>query len=141
MLIVYHNIGIDKRKPVGAPRKIPINLLNTMRLHIKVQQISKQVQASGQTIKSKIVALVMGTENKVLCVNLAWSRICEIFTDKITPGGVLQQDRIHNEWENFTKLNEWYTCNKKTLIDSGLEIDKPMTLPDDTISDITMGED
>ena len=53
----------------------------------------------------------------------------------------MQQDSIGNKWTTFTKVNDWYTCNKKTLIDSGLAIYKPMTLPDGTISDITMGED
>ena len=53
----------------------------------------------------------------------------------------MQQDSIGNKWTTFTKVNDWYTCNKKTLIDSGLAIYKPMTLPDGTISEITMGED
>ena len=29
----YHKIGLDKRKHVGAPPTIPMNLLNNMRLH------------------------------------------------------------------------------------------------------------
>ena len=41
----------------------------------------------------------------------------------------------------FTKVNNWHTCNKKTIIDNGIEIDKIMTLPNGTISEITMGED
>jgi len=42
---------------------------------------------------------------------------------------------------NFTKVNDWYTCNKKTLIDSVLAIDQSMTLPDGDIAEITMGEE
>ena len=73
-----------------------MNLLNKMRLHIKVQQLSKQRKSSGQTIKSKLVSSVMGTEHKGFCGDWAWSHIREIWPDKITPGGVSQQDSIHN---------------------------------------------
>ena len=41
-LIRYHKIGLDKRKPVGEPPTIPMNIPNTMRLHIKLQHLSKQ---------------------------------------------------------------------------------------------------
>ena len=139
-LLRYHKIGLDKRKHVGAPPTIPMNILNTMRLHIKVQQLSKQGQASGQTIKRKLVALVMGTEHEGFCGDWAWRCVRELWPDKITSGGVSQQDIICNEWTTFTKVNGWYTCNKKTLINTGLSIDKPMTLPDGTIAEITMGE-
>ena len=73
-----------------------MNLLNTIWMHIKVRQLSKQGQASGQTIKSKLVASLMETEHEILCGDLAWRRICGIWPDKITPGGVSQQDRIQN---------------------------------------------
>ena len=63
-LLRYQNIGLDKWKHVGAPPTTPTNLLNTMRLHIKVQQIYKQGQASGKTIKSTQVASVMGKEHE-----------------------------------------------------------------------------
>ena len=83
-------------KLVGSPPTIPMNLLNTMRLHIKVQHLSKQGEASGQTIKSKLVASVMGTEHEVLCGDWALHCIFDIWPDEITPGGVSQQDSIHN---------------------------------------------
>ena len=118
-----------------------MNILNKMQLRIKVQQLSKQGQASEQTIKSKLVALVMGTEHGGLCRNWALRRIHEIWPDKIKPGGVSQQYSIRNEWTMFTTLNDWYTCDKRTLADSGLAIDKSMTLPDDTIAKIKIGED
>jgi len=41
-LLRYHTVRLDKWKPIGAPLIIPMNLLNTMQLHIKVQQLSKQ---------------------------------------------------------------------------------------------------
>ena len=86
-LLRYHNIGLDKRKPICAP-------LNTMRMHTKVQQLSKQGQDSGQTIKKKIVASVMGKEHKGFCGDWDWRRIREIWPDEITPVDVLQQDSM-----------------------------------------------
>ena len=83
----------------------------------------------------------MGTEHEGLFGDWAWRCIRELWPDEITREGVSQQDRVLNEWTTFTKLNDWYTCNKKTLIDSGLAIDKTMTFPDGTIAKITMGED
>ena len=75
----YHKIGLDKRKHVGAPPTIPMNLLNNMRLHIKLQQLSKQVQSSGQTIKIKLVSLVMGTEHEGFCVDWDWRFIRDLW--------------------------------------------------------------
>ena len=60
----YRRIGIDKQKSVGTLLLIPMVLLNVMRLHIKVLQLSKRSQASGQIINGKLVASVSGTEHK-----------------------------------------------------------------------------
>ena len=133
--------GLDKRKTVGAPPTIPMSILNTMRMHIKVQQVSKQGQASGEIIQSKLVASVIWTEHERFCGNWAWRRIRELWPDKITPGGVLQQDSIQNKWTTFKKVNYWYKYNKKTLIDISQAVDKPTMLPDGTIAEITMDED
>ena len=65
-----------------------MNILNMMRLHIKVQQIYKQGQDSGQTIKSKLVASIMGTYHKGFCGDWAWRRISDIWPDEITLGCV-----------------------------------------------------
>ena len=62
-LLRYYNEGIKERKKMGAPPTVPLILLNAMRLHIKVLQISKQGQASGTIIKSKLVAAARGTEH------------------------------------------------------------------------------
>ena len=69
----YHRIGIDKRKSVGMLLLIPMVLLNVMRLRIKVLQLSKRSQASGQIIKGKLVASVSGTEHKGFYPDWAWS--------------------------------------------------------------------
>ena len=42
-LLRYHNIGLDKRRAVGAPPTISMTLLNCMLLHIKVLQVSKVI--------------------------------------------------------------------------------------------------
>ena len=47
---------------MGATPTILIVLLNAMQLHIKVLQISKQVQASGKIIKNKIVMSAVVTQ-------------------------------------------------------------------------------
>ena len=39
----YHKIGLDKLRAVGAPSTISMTLLNCMRLHIKVLQVSKVI--------------------------------------------------------------------------------------------------
>ena len=82
----------------------------------------------------------MGKENEVFCGDWDWRCIRELWSDKITLGGVSQQ-YIIRKWKIFTKVNDWYACYKKSLIYSGLAIDKPVTLPDGTISEITVGED
>ena len=81
-LLRYHRIGLDERKPVGAPLTIPMNIINTTRLQIKLQQQSKEGKYSGQTIKIKLVALLMGIEHDGLCGNCAWHLICEIWPEK-----------------------------------------------------------
>jgi len=83
----------------------------------------------------------MGTEYEGFCGDWAWRCVRELWPDEISPGGVSQQDSINNKWTTFTKVNNWYTCNKKTLIDSDLEIDQPTTLPDGDIAKITIGEE
>ena len=83
----------------------------------------------------------MDTEDERFCGYWAWRHIRELWPDEITPGGVSQKDSIRKKWTKFTRVNDWYTCNKNTLIDRGLAIDEPMTLPDGNISKITMGED
>ena len=42
--------------------------------------------------------------------------------------------------DDLTKVNDWFSENKKTLIESGLAIDAPMTLEDGTVSELTIGE-
>ena len=48
---------------MGAPATVPMMLLNTMRQNIKVLQLSKQGQARGDIIKSKLMAAERGTEH------------------------------------------------------------------------------
>ena len=111
-----------------------------MRLHIKMLQLSKQGQASGRLVKGKLTAVVMGTIYKGFDSDWAWRRIREMFPDEIAPTSVSTQESIRNEWTTFTKVNDWYTCNKKTLIDSGLATDEKERLPDGSEAEITIGE-
>ena len=140
-LLRYHKIGLDKRRAVGALPSIPLNLLNCMRLHIKVQQVSKQGQASGNKIKSNLIAAALGTEHEGFDGDWAWRRMRELYPSEVSPSVVSQQESIRNEWTTYTKVNDWYECNKKTLIKSGLAIDTPTTLEDGTIAELTIGEE
>ena len=136
----YHQIGVDKRKSVGAPPSIPMALLNAVRLHILVLQASKLGQVSEKMIKAKLVASASGTEHEGFDPDWAWRRMRELWPTEIAPTSVSAQDSIRNEWTTYTKVNDWYTCNKKTLIDSGLAIDVPELLPDGTYAELTIGE-
>ena len=139
-LLRYHKIGLDKRRAIGTPPTIPMNLLNCMRLHIKVLQVSKQGQAKGSEIKSKLIAAAKGTEHEDFDGDWVWRRIRELWPDEISPSVVSQQESIRNEWTTYTKVNDWYECNKKTLIESGLAIDTPTLLQDGTKAELTIGE-
>ena len=60
----YYNKNLKERKAVGAPPTIPLVLLNTMCLYIKVLQLSKKGKASGKLIKTKLTAATVGTEHE-----------------------------------------------------------------------------
>ena len=102
----YYKIGIDKQKSVGTPLSIPMVLLNAMRLYIKVLQLSKRGQASGQIIKGKLVASASGTEHEGFDPDWAWRQIRELWPDEIAPISVSQQESIMNEWTTHTKVND-----------------------------------
>ena len=139
-MLRYHKIGLDKRRAVGAPPTISMTLLNCMRLHIKVLQVSRQGQASGSEIKRKLIAAAIGTDYEGFDGDWAWRRIRELWPDEISPSMVSQQESIRNEWTTYTKVNDWYECKKNTLIDSGLSIDRPVTLENGTQSELTIGD-
>ena len=145
----YHKIGLDKRRAVGAPPTTSMTLLNCMCLHIKVLQVSKVIlknfhdsftftflftlltyllytvskkgQVSGRKINRKIIAAAVGTCYEVFRGDWAWRHILELWPDEISPSVVSQQESIRNEWTTYTKVNDWYKCNKKMLIASGLD--------------------
>ena len=63
-LMRYCKDDMKERKKAGAPPTIPLALLNTMRLHIKVLQLSKKGTASGKLIKAKLTASATGTDTQ-----------------------------------------------------------------------------
>lgn len=67
-------------------------------------------------------------------------RIRDLWSDEISPSAVIQQESSNNEWTSYTKVYDWFKCNKKTLIESGLDIDGPMTLEDGTKAKLTIGD-
>ena len=74
----YHKEKVSKKKTMGAPPTRMMVLLNAMRLHIKVLQISKQVKTSGKIIKNKLVASAVGTQYEEFDRDWAWRRIREL---------------------------------------------------------------
>ena len=111
-----------------------------MRLHIKVLQLFKQGQASGRLVKGKLQAAAMGIEYEGFDSDWAWRRIREMYPEEVAPSSVNTQESIRNEWTTFTKVNDWFTMNKTTLIKSGLAINKPERLSDGTEAELTVGD-
>ena len=63
-----------------------------------------------------------------------------MYPEKIAPTTVSTQDNIRNEWTTYTKVNYWFIWKKKTLIDSGLAIDRKENLPDGSEAEILVGQ-
>ena len=74
----YYKIGLDKKRRTGPSAKILMILLTTMRVHIKVLQLSKQGKKSGLSIKHKLTAVEMGTEHEEFDSDWAWRHIREL---------------------------------------------------------------
>ena len=85
------------------------------------------------------MASVSGTEHEDFDPDWAWRQIRDLWPDEISPTSVSQQESIRNLWTTHTQVNEWYTCNKKTLIDSGLEIDRSERLSDGIDTEVAIG--
>ena len=102
--------------------------------------VSKQGQASGCEIKRKSITAAIGICYEGLYGYWEWGHIRELWPDEISPSVVSQQEIICDEWTTYTKINGWYECNKKTLIEGGLDIDTPIILQDGTEAGLTIGE-
>ena len=81
----------------------------------------------------------MGTDHEGFCGYWDWRRIRDLWPEN-NIRGCISTIQHTQKVDNIYKTNDWYTCNKKTIIDRDLAIDKPMTLPDDTIAEINMVE-
>ena len=136
----YDFIGMESRKPQGPVPLLPMVLLNTVRLHIKILQLSRTGQSSGSSIKNKLVASAIGTKYDGFDADAAFIRIRKIWPEEVAPCRVSQQESIRNEWTTYTKVNDWYSCNKRTLVDSGLAFEEQYTLPDGSIAKLKIGE-
>ena len=136
----YFNNEIKELQPRGPPPLLPKELLNAVRLHIKILQLSRKSQASGPLIQRILAAATHDTEYAGCSTKSAWLRIRKEFPEEIRPCTVSTVDSLRSEWTTFTKVNDWFSENKKTLIDSGLAIDEPITLEDGTVSELTIGE-
>ena len=87
------------------------------------------------------MAAARGTEHDGFNSDWAWRCIREIWPEQITPSQIIQQESIRNEWTTYTKVNDWYTYNKKKLISSGLAIDRPLQLRNGEEAELTITEE
>ena len=81
-----------------------------------------------------------GTEFEGCCTKVAWLRLRKMFPEEVQPCTVSAVDMGRNKQTTHTKVKGWFDMNKRTLVESGLAIDSPMTLPDGTITELTIGE-
>ena len=65
----------------------------------------------------------------------------ELYPDKIVPSKIQTAESIRSDWTTFSKLNDWFEMNKPILVESGFAIVLPYTLPDGTLTKLTVHPD
>ena len=138
-LLRYYDNQWQEKVPKGPAPMLPDEFMNMIRLHIKVMQLSKKAQPSGNLIQQLISSSVVGTQYENCSARAAWNRVRRMFPTEIKPCTVSKVDSLRNEWTTYTKVNDWFSSNKITLIQSGLAHDVPSVLPDGTFAELTIG--
>ena len=136
--------GLMKDSPLkkGPVQRMPLTLFNAVRLHIKMKQLGRSKQATLQDTKAVMLASVKDTEHEgSFNIEYTWARLRELYPNEIVPSKVQTAENIRSDWTTYTKLNDWFTMNKPMLINSGLAIDRPHTLPDGTLAELTIHPD
>ena len=136
----YYSKNIKERLAHGPNKKLPNELINIIRLHIKMQQLSKKSQVSGRDVQNMIGLAVKGTEFENCCTKAAWLRVRKEYPEEVIPCTVSTVDSLRLEWTTYSKINDWFTANKKTLLESGLAIDKEEVQLDGSLAKITIGK-
>ena len=138
----YVRLGLKSAPKLGAKPSLPIALLNAVRLHIKMKQLSRSSQATPIEIKAAMMASVKDTRHEgTFNVEYAWHRLRELYPEEIAPSNTSTTENIRSEWTTYTKLDDWFTVHKPILLKSGLAIDKPMVSPDGSTAEVTVPED
>lgn len=81
-MVRYYQLGLTERQTTMKP-KISLTLLNTMRLHIRIQQMSRQTLMPRSLIKEKLLGAVSGTQHDGFCVDWAWQRIRDLWPAEV----------------------------------------------------------
>ena len=93
-------------------------------------KLVRKSHAYGNHGQGIIVSVITGTKYVTINSRHPWSCILKLFPEEIKPCTVTNVDSLLNEWATNTKVNDWFTFNKRTLIESELAIDEPMKLVD-----------
>ena len=141
-LLRYVKLGLDSIQHRGVRPRVPPALLNAVRLHIKMQQLSRSKQATPMDIKGAMMASVKDTAYEgTFNIEAAWTRLRELYPEEISPSKRTTVENIRSEWTTYEKLDDWFTQNKPLLIKSGLAVDEPMVLPDGSTAELTIPQD
>ena len=104
----------------GPAQRIPLVLLNAVRLHIKMMQLARSKEATPQDIKAVMLASVKETRHEgSFNIEYAWRRVRELYPDEVVPSKMQTAENIRSDWTTFSKLNDWFDMNKPILVDSG----------------------
>ena len=75
-----------------------------------------------------------------ISVDHMWKSLKQRYPDEFCPKTTSTVEDIRANWTTFNNLNEWFTHNKKPLINTGMFLDKKMILPNGGISELTYSE-
>ena len=89
-----------------------------------------------------IQAATNGTRwEKKVNIDRIWKRLRENYPHEFSPKTTSTVEDIRASWTTYSNINNWFDNNKQPLINTGLFIDKPMTLSNGEISELTYNEE
>jgi hypothetical protein len=129
----YISKGLVGSSPLkkGYKPRVPDTLLELMRVHISMCQVSGLHEAKSQTIKAMIGAAILGSrfENE-FTVEWIYEKLRHKFPNVIVPSRELDIEDRRASWTTYPNINLWFDGAKKILVDSGLVEDQPMRVKD-----------
>ena len=111
--------------------KVPDTLLELMRVHISMCQVSGLQEAKSQSIKALIGAAILGMRfEEEFTVEWIYKKLRHKFPNVIVPSRELEVEDRRASWTTYPNINVWFDGAKKILIESGLVEDRPMRVID-----------